>query len=205
MLLRYFLISNARVVRDHVERIPTRSFVSRADLPEACHAIDCELARMASRNELVRVYKGLYWKGPQTRAGMPAPAPMDVGLRVAGSGSGPAGFSAAASLGLTTQVPSVDVVAVAGRAPRPPKGVAFVSRSADRGFRSLQSLEVAVLELMRDGTRFIEVDWERAAAVVEQLAESGAIRPQQIGEQIHSEHHVAARGRWRLLAERIGS
>ncbi len=198
-------MSTARVVRDHVERIPTRSFVSRADLPEACHAIDCELARMASRNELVRVYKGLYWKGAQTRAGMPAPAPIDVGLRVAGSGSGPAEFSAAASLGLTTQVPSVDVVAVAGRAPRPPKGVAFVSRAVDRRFRGLRPLEVAVLELLRDGTRFIEADWEQAVAVVAQLTESGAIRRQQIGEQIRSEHHVAARGRWRLLAERIRS
>ena len=62
-----------------------------------------------------------------------------------------------------------------------------------------------MLELLRDGTRFIEVDWERATAVVAQLAESGTIRPQQIGEQILSEHHVAARGRWRLLAERIRS
>lgn len=205
ILLQYLLMSTAQIVRDHIEKLPTRSFVSRADVSGPLHAIDCELSRLALRNELVRVHKGLYWKGPQTRAGVPAPAPMQVGLKVAGRGSGPAEYSAATSLGLTTQVPSVEVIAVAGRAPQPPRGTAFVSRSPDRGNRDLRPLEVAVIELLREGTRFIETDWEKAMDTVVRLVDSGDIRPQEIAQQVGQEHHVACRARWQHLSEQIGS
>ena len=196
-------MTTARAVREHVARIPTRSFVSGNDLLGPRHAVACELARLADRDELVRVYKGLYWKGPTTRAGMPPPPPMTVGLEIAGSGSGPAEFSAAAALGLTTQVPSTEVVAVAGRPPRPPQGVAYVSRSFERRIRGLRPFEVAVIELLRDGTRFIEADWEHAEAAVAQLAERGHIRLRTISEQVEDEHHVAARTRWQHLWKQI--
>lgn len=197
-------MSAAQLVRDHVKSLPIRTFVSRADLSTPGHAVDCELARMADRNDLVRVYKGLYWKGPQTRVGMPAPPPMYVGMKIAGSGAGPAEFSAAVCLGLTTQVPSLEVVAVAGRAPQPPKGVVFVSRSPERRYRDLRLLEIAVIELLRDGTRFIETDWDEAVTAITRLADAGDIRPDQIAGQIDNEHHRAARARWQHLAGRFG-
>lgn len=197
-------MSVAEAVREHVERLPVRSFLSRSDLSRPGHAADCELARMAGRNELMRAHKGLYWKGPQTRAGMAPPAPLAVGLAVAGAGAGPAGFSAAAALGLTTQVPSVEAVAVAGRVPRPPRGVVFAARSVERRFRELAPLEVAVIELMRDGTRYAEASWDDVEAAVARLAESGAIRLRAVGAQIDDEHHVAARTRWRAIERRLG-
>ena len=197
-------MSVAKTVREHVERLPVRSFLSRSDLPTPGHAVDCELARLAGRNELMRAHKGLYWKGPQTRAGMVPPAPLAVGMAVAGAGAGPAGFSAATALGLTTQVPSVEAVAVAGRAHRPPRGVVFAARSVERRFRELEPLEVAVIELMRDGTRYVEVSWDDVEAAVVGLVESEAVRPRAVCEQIDDEHHVAARTRWQAIEPRLG-
>ena len=196
-------MSVAEAVREHVERLPVRSFLSRSDLPRPSHAVDCELARLASRNELMRAHKGLYWKGPQTRVGMAPPPPLAVGLAVAGAGAGPTGYSAAAALGLTTQVPSVEAVAVAGRVPRPPRGVVFAARSVERRFRELEPLEVALIELMRDGTRYAEANWDDAETAVARLAESGTIRLRAVREQIDEEHHLAARTRWHAIERRL--
>ena len=196
-------MSTARLVRDHVARMPERSFVFSSELQAPPHAVDCEFARLVDRSELLRVRKGLYWKGPRTRAGIPAPRPMQVGLEVAGDGAGPAEFSAAAALGLTSQVPSVEVVAVAGRPPTPPQGVQFVSRSVERRIRKLRFLEVAVIEVLRDGLRFAEADWESAVAALAQLAAKGEIRLPTIAEQIHDEHHSGTRTRWQRLEEML--
>ena len=196
-------MSAARLVRDHVAQMPERSFVSSSELQAPPHAVDCEFARLVDRNELLRVRKGLYWKAQRTRAGIAGPRPMEVGLEVAGDGAGPAQFSAAAALGLTSQVPSVEVVAVAGRAPTPPRGVQFVSRSVGRRIRKLRFLEVAVLEVLRDGFRFAEADWGGASAAVAQLAAQGEIRPAMIAEQVRDEHHVGTRTRWQQLREQM--
>ena len=128
---------------------------------------------------------------------------MQVGLEVAGDGAGPAEFSAAAALGLTSQVPSMEVVAVAGRPPTPPQGVQFVSRSVERRIRKLRFLEVAVIEVLRDGPRFVEADWDSVVAAFAQLAANGAIRPHTIAEQIRDEHHVGTRIRWQHLEESL--
>lgn len=194
-------MSTARLVRDHVAQMPERSFVFSSELQAPPHAVDCEFARLVERNELLRVRKGLYWKGPGTRAGIPAPQPLQVGLEVAGDGAGPAEFSAAAALGLTSQVPSVEVVAVAGRTPTPPQGVQFVARSVERRIRKLRVLEVAVIEVLRDGLRFVEVDWDSVVATLAQLMANGEIRRPTIAEQIYDEHHVGTRTRWQHLEE----
>lgn len=196
-------MSTARLVRDHVAQMPERSFVFSNELQAPPHAVDCEFARLVDRNELLRVRKGLYWKARRTRAGIPAPRAMEVGLEVAGDGAGPAQFSAAAALGLTSQVPSVEVVAVAGRSPTPPPGVQFVSRSVGRRIRKLRFLEVAVIELLRDGLRFVEANWDSASATLAQLAAQGAIRLPAIAEQVREEHHVGARTRWQQLEEQL--
>ena len=201
-LIQFPLMSTAQLVRDHVAGIPERSFVSSNELNAPPHAVDCELSRLSVRRELVRIRKGLYWKGSRTRAGMAGPSAMQAGLEVAGDGAGPAEFSAAAALGLTTQIPSVEVVAVPGRRRVAPRGVRFVLRSVERRIRQLSFVEVAVIELLLDGTRFIEVPWSRAAEVVAQHASDGSIRVSVIAEQLTDERHLAARDRWQQLGLR---
>ena len=157
------------------------------------------MSRLAAEGEVVRARKGLYWKGPKTRVGMPLPRPSEVALEVAGIGSGPAGLSAAHALGLTTQVPATEVIAVPGRVPKPVRGTRFVSRSIERRFLALRTTEVAVVEVLRVGPTGIEVPWAKVAEVAKRLARAGEIRPDVISEQVLHEHHVATRERWAEL------
>jgi hypothetical protein len=120
-------------------------------------------------------------------------------MAIAGAGAGPASVSATALLGLTTQVPAVETIAVPGRIPTPPTGVRFVSRSIERRILGLEPTEVAVLEVLRDGPMAIETPWARLVEAVSLLETDGAIRPWLISEQLGHEHHIAARQRWREL------
>lgn len=189
-------MSMARLVRDRVQHASTRSFISIGDMPGSRRAAECELSRLALAGDLIRVRKGLYWKGPTTAVGMPRPRPLEVGLAVAGQGAGPAGLTAAAFLGLTSQVPAAETVAVAGRAPAPLRAVRFVSRSIERRIRSLKPVEVAVIEVLRDGPNSVEAAWAEFGETVRRLATEHRIRPSLITEQVHAEHHIAARQRW---------
>jgi hypothetical protein len=192
-------MSTAQQVRDHVESSPVRAFISAAEVPGSRRAVECEMSRLATAGEVVRVRKGLYWKGPKTRVGMPLPRPTEVALEVAGVGSGPAELSAAHTLGLTTQVPAVEVVAVPGRIPAPIHGIRFVSRSVERRLIGLRPTEVALIEVLRAGPAVIEVPWARFASIAKRLERAGEIRATVIDEQIHDEHNVVARARWTQL------
>lgn len=192
-------MSAAQLVREHVESYPVRGFISTAEIRGPRRAVECEMSRLAAEGEVVRVRKGLYWKGPKTRVGMPLPRPAEIALEVAGLGSGPAEISAAHSLGLTTQVPAVEVVAVPGRTPAPVRGARFVSRSIERRFLGLRPSEVALMEVLRAGPAVVEVPWAEVTKVARRLARAGEIRPEVLAEQIHEEHHVATRERWAAL------
>ncbi|MBP9836065.1 MAG: hypothetical protein WA969_14265 [Candidatus Microthrix parvicella] len=189
-------MSTAQNVREHVERNPVRCFISPASIPGSRRAVECEMSRLAAEGEVVRVRKGLYWKGPKTRAGMPLPRPLEVALEIAGLGSGPSGVSAVQSLGLTTQVPAIEQVAVAGRVPAPIVGVQFVSRSIERRIAGLHPVEVALLEVLRAGPGVVEAPWIDVADVAGRLAKGGAIRPELLAQQLAREYHVAARDRF---------
>lgn len=193
-------MNTARLVRDRVANAPERSFFAVADMVWPRHAVECELSRLAGSGEVVRVRKGLYWKGPMTRLGMPLPGSMEVGLAVGGVGAGPAGLSAAHFLGLTTQVPATETVAVAGRVPAPVPGVRFVSRSVERRFNELRHVEVAVLEVLRDGPALIDTPWRRLGEVIRSLAGDGEIRLPVLDTELRAERHLAARSRWAELA-----
>lgn len=84
-------------------------------------AVAGALSRMARAGDVRRVRRGLYWRGTTTRLGM-APPPPDrlAGEVVSVTGSGPAGWSAALALGLSTQVARHETIAVPGRAPGAP-------------------------------------------------------------------------------------
>lgn len=193
-------MNTAQLVRDRVANTPERGFLAVADMVWPRHAVECELSRLVGRGEVVRVRKGLYWKGPMTRLGMPLPGSMEVGLAVGGVGAGPAGLSAAHFLGLTTQVPATETIAVAGRVPAPVPGVRFVSRSVERRFNKLRHTEVAVLEVLRDGPALIETPWRRLGEMISSLAGNGEIRLPVLDTELRAEHHVAARRRWAELA-----
>jgi len=192
-------MSTAELVRERIEGAPVRSFIETADLPGSRRAVECELSRLVAKGDVARVHRGLYWKGPHTPVGMPLPRAFDVGMAIAGAGAGPASVSAAAYLGLTTQVPAGETIAVPGRTPTPPAGARFVSRSIERRILALEPTEVAVLEVLRDGPTVIEAPWSDFAEVVARLERDGVIRPWLITEQLGHERHIAARQRWSEL------
>ena len=165
------------------------------DFPHSPRSIECELSRLAAAGELLRMRKGLYWRGHPSRFGMTPPSVMTTGIEIAGRGSGPAGVAAAALLGLTTQTPSIIDIAVPGRCPSAIAGVRFRQRPIERRERNLSLQEVAALEVLRDPTT-AEKPW---GAVVERVREWGAtgrLRLDVMTIQIADESHVKLRERW---------
>ncbi len=191
------------MVRERVALAPLRAFIAVGDMPGSRRAVECALSRLAADGGVIRVRKGLYWKGPKTRFGMASPRAADVALEVAGRGAGLAELSAAHLLGLTTQVPSVAVVAVPGRAPTPAEGARFVSRSIERRIAGLSPVEVAILEVLRSGPACIEKPWNELASTIARLAAAGEVRLNTIASSVACEHHVATRERWAELADKL--
>lgn len=141
-------------------------------------AVDRELCRLAAAGELRRVRKGLYWRGPRTMLGI-APPPLELLLEevVGHHAYGPAGLSAANSLGLTSQVAAREQVAVTGRAPQDLPTVHFVQRAGRRGRQvaRLRPQEIGFLEVLDD---FHEVVDDPSAALqrLSELLDGGAVR-----------------------------
>lgn len=153
------------------------------DFEGSPEAVAQTLSRLERAGELVRVRKGLYWRGRPTVLGMsPPPAEEIVGKIVSRVGTGPAGMSASLALGLTTQVPRYEIVAVPGRVPKDPPGIKFVSRSASgkRREEHLRRIEIAFLEVARDWDKLVEVPMDEAIARIEELIETGTIRTDRI-------------------------
>lgn len=142
-------------------------------------AVSQMLSRLSRAGDLRRVRRGLYWRGTLTRIGMSPPS-VDrlVGEMAGGPGIGPAGWSAALALGLSTQVPRQETVAMPGRVPRNPGTVHFVSRAASTKRRDerLSPAEVALLEVLRDWNLLVEVPFREAVERIARLADSGAVR-----------------------------
>jgi hypothetical protein len=191
--------STAGVVQQKIKSAPAGTFFTRADFVGPDRAVESALSRLTQSGELLRVRRGLYWKGKATRFGTTRPTPMQVALQVAGPGSGPAGVAAAHMLGLTTQVPGTAEVAVPGHVPEPLAGVRFRARSFDRRLRALRPMEVAVLEVLRD-LDAVEVPWALAAQRLRELAGRGAIRAALLCEEAAEESVPAVRERLRELA-----
>jgi hypothetical protein len=153
-------------------------------------AVAQALSRMARSGEVRRVRRGLYWRGAPTRLGMAPPPPGRLARAVVGgTGSGPAGWSAALALGLSTQVPRREVVAVPGRSPRSPGSVHYVSRAASTKRRDerLRPTEVALLEVLRNWDGLVEIPAAEAVARIERLADSGAVRLDRIARASETE------------------
>jgi len=142
-------------------------------------AVAKTLSRLADTGDLRRVRRGLYWRGTPTLLGMSPPPPTRLVAEVAGRpGIGPAGLSAALELGLATQVPRYDMMAVPGRVPRNPGSVRLVSRAASTKRRSerLRPAEVALLEVLRDWSGLVELPASEAAERIATLVNTSAVR-----------------------------
>lgn len=174
--------SVASNVRSRVRRSHDR-FWRPEDFDGSLEAVAKALSRLAESGELRRIRRGLYWRGSPTKLGMAPPRASRLADAIVGdAGTGPAGLSAALKLGLSTQVPRVETIAVPRRAPRPTSGVRFVSRagSTRRRDERLNPVEVALLEVLRDWDRTVEASPAVAVDRVRNLIEAGAIRLERI-------------------------
>ncbi|MBO0831943.1 MAG: hypothetical protein J2P29_08235, partial [Actinobacteria bacterium] len=136
---------------------------------------------------------------------MSPPPPGRVAAELSGGpGVGPAGLSAAIDLGLTTQVPRYDIVAVPQRVPRHPGNVRLVSRAASTRRRSerLRPAEVALLEVLRDWGALVEVPDREAAKRIANLLDANTIR---VGKLVRASVTEPPRVRERLRRILIGA
>jgi hypothetical protein len=121
---------------------------------------------------------------------MSRPSTADTVAAIVGTrGVGPAGLSAANDLGLTTQVPALDIIAVPRRAPRPMGSVHFVDRSGrlGRATAGLSSTEVALLEVLGDRDQVIEVDDATTRRQLVELIRSGSVRLDRVARAAQDE------------------
>lgn len=196
----------ASEVRERVLKSRER-FWRPEDFDASPGAVTQELSRLARAGELRRERRGLYWRGTPTRLGMAPPPPGRLaGEVVHVPGSGPAGWSAALALGLTTQVARREAVAVPGRAPRNPSVIRFVSRAGatKRRDERLRPSEVALLEVLRDWDNLVEVPTTEAVERLSRLADAGEFRLDRVARASATEP-PRVRERLRRLLDAIGA
>jgi len=195
--------STAQVVRCRVDRSRDRFW--RAEDFEGSHTGALrELSRLAAEGKLRHIRKGLYWRGRETLLGMSGPSPAQLVQELVGSaGVGPAEWSAALALGLSTQHPRHDIIAVPTRPPSMDARVELKDRSG-RGGRARNKLnwwEVAVLEVLADWSRVVEVPRDEAVTTLVQWLTSDKVRPQKLARAAKGEAPVVREGLRSLLAK----
>jgi hypothetical protein len=157
--------SVARKVRRRVLASSDR-FWRISDFSEASRATTDELRRLVAQGELTRVRRGLYWRGHQTRFGLrPADRSDAVDAIVKRRDAvGPAGWNATNLLGLSSQVPAAEILAMSHRPPEGLDGIRWVDRRHRTARRTarLNGLEVALLETLDGWERYVEVDADDA-------------------------------------------
>jgi hypothetical protein len=189
-------------VRAVIEAAPAGSFIRSAEIPGSRAGVNTALSRHARAGELVRVHNGLYWKGVKSRFGPGRPGLLDAAIAAAGArGAGPAGWSATQALGLSTQVPAMPEVAVAGPAPAF-KGVRFHRRN-NLARRDLTSLEIALLEVLRSYPAFAEVGLDEIATRVGSLAAAQKVRLSHLETAARTERSPALRRNLAAVTSRL--
>lgn len=185
------------IVRDYVAKLQGRSFVEAAHIAGELEAVAAELRRMAEEDQLVHVHDGLFYKGVETGIGMSVPRNRETGIYLGGVGAGLSRVSAANGLGLSTQVPSVDSIAVPMKTlPSPPPLISFVVRPTSRRDAGLTMLEATALEIVIDGTYYTECDWETCATTIAELFSNNDLRLDAVDSQVHAEGTDDAVRRW---------
>jgi hypothetical protein len=136
----------------------------------------------------------LYFKGAKTRYGMTYPSSEQIAVEVLGNvGVGPTGYTAARTLGLTTQVPTQPTLTVAGPVPTSVPGVKICKRNNMRR-RTLRYTEIALLELLRgEWESTVDGGWSALASAFDEAVRAHQIRPTVLAEAVRSERSPAAR------------
>lgn len=184
--------STAEMVRRHVRQTPAGGFIRSIDVPGSRAGVHTALSRLSADGKLVRVRHGLYWKGVESRFGAGRPGLLDAGIAAAGGrGAGPSGWSATQALGLSSQIPAVPEIAVAGPVPTF-DGVKFHKRN-NLARRELSVLEIALLEALRAYPSFADVSSDELASRVGALAAEGKVRLAQVEAAARCERSPAVR------------
>lgn len=185
-----------------VATAPVGSFVYTNRLPGTPAAATSAVKRAHQRGELVRIRKGLYFKGAKTRYGTTRPSAEAIAVEVLGTtGAGPTGFSAARALGLTTQVPAKPTMVVTGTVPTAVPGVK-VSKRNNLKRLALTSLEIATLELLRgDWETTVDDGWSALSDAVGKAVVAGKLRWRQLATAAEGERSAALRENLRRLSE----
>ena len=206
MLTRAAIPSTAGEIRREIRRSPNR-FFRTAEFDGTRAAIEKALGRLVEDGELLRIRKGLYWRGARTPFGMAPPNPRTVVAEYAdGYPVGPAGISAANLLGLSTQVPRIPEYAVPTTVP-PIDRIRLVRRNARRsnGRRAarLKESEVAVLEVLDSWEVVVEIAASEALERLGATLRDGTVRPEQLAKAAATEP-ARVRERLRLVLEFAG-
>jgi hypothetical protein len=183
------------LVRERVANLPERAFIRVADVPTAIQgkntgANEQAFSRLAKDGQIARIAKGLYWKAPKSRFGVVPPPRLEAALAIAADRApGPSGPAAAAYLGLTTQIPAVQELAVIGRESTKFGETVFHERVNPKR-DGLNPAEIAVLEIARDRLRYCETGRNQTVARLRDLAERGAINLDQIKKAAAGERRI---------------
>ena len=178
-------------------------------------AVNNELRRLISRGELMRVRRGVYWRGKKSRFGMIGASQGEAVQKVLGAQEavGATGWHATNLLGLSTQVSPVEALAVTHRRPEGLHNVKVSSRAARSGRREakLNGMEVTFLETLEGWDRYVEADGatalerfgellDREDIRVERLVRASRTEPPVVRERLRA---VLRHGGYEEQAERV--
>lgn len=198
--------SKAARIRRAILRSPNR-FFAPVDFDAPSSTIRHILSDMASAGELIRVRRGLYWRGEPTRFGQSPPSTDQIARAIAGPvGIGPSGYSAANLLGISTQVPRLAEFAVPSRAPKAPPRMRFKARPGHSGRvkHKLTEREVALLEVLSDLDAVSEMEPKAALARLAQEITHSRVRPEKLARASATEN-AATRARLDVLLTSAGA
>lgn len=187
-----------------IRRASVDSFIPVASLP----GTDITNRKAASRavvdGEVIKVARGLYYKGRRTTYGMTRPSTERiVAAALGGRGHGPAGHSAAAMWGVTTQVsPSMRVATL--KHTNALNDVALVHRS-NLARVDLSTREIALLELLRDPNAYVESGWDSFVDAVRSAAGEGLVDLKRVAVAARTEHDRATRDNLERLLSSLAS
>jgi hypothetical protein len=178
-------------------------------------AVNNELRRLIARGELMRVRRGVYWRGKKSRFGMIGASQGEAVQKLFGAREaiGATGWNATNLLGLSTQVSPVEALAVTHRRPEGLHNVKVSSRAARSGRREakLGGMEVTFLEALEGWDRYVEVDGatalqrfgellDRDDVRVERLVRASRTEPPVVRERLRT---VLRHGGYEEQAERV--
>jgi hypothetical protein len=175
--------SVAQQVRGRVLRSGERLWQVE-DFEGSPSAVNNELRRLIARGELMRVRRGVYWRGKKSRFGMIGASQGEAVQKVLGAQEaiGATGWNATNLLGLSTQVSPVEALAVTHRRPEGLHNVKVSSRAARSGRREakLNGMEVTFLEALEGWDRYVEADGPTALERFGELLEQDDIRVERL-------------------------